>query len=158
MKIPLAKRVNLKICTAIKIFGCKSTIEKIDLKLAMSGVARNHELERWPDKRQNKRSHSGTYSDFGRHNLKTVSNKICRQFSGMPVKIRFISHSEVFHLSLDSKDKRYYTLEVGIQKERRNDHGNWKWIFVIISYFCAFLLYIVPPETEFLLKKYNSKW
>ena len=32
-------------------------------------TARNHELERWPDKRQNKRCHSGTYSDFGRHKL-----------------------------------------------------------------------------------------
>ena len=38
-------------------------------------TARNHELERWPDNRQTvDDTAKGTYSDFGRHNLKTVSN------------------------------------------------------------------------------------
>ena len=38
-------------------------------------TARNHELERWSDNRQTvDDTAKGTHSDFGRHNLKTVSN------------------------------------------------------------------------------------
>ena len=38
-------------------------------------TARNHELERWSDNRQTvDDTAKGTYSDFGRHKLKTVSN------------------------------------------------------------------------------------
>ena len=43
-------------------------------------TARNHELERWPDNRQTvDDTAKGTYSDFGRHNLKILAINVNQQ-------------------------------------------------------------------------------
>ena len=97
----------LMACCLQEVFGLINEITRPRYIEWKSGIwpnqskkttARNHELERWPDNRQTvDDTAKGTYSDFGRHKLKTVSNlrKNLQTISQDTSQEPFILHFEI---------------------------------------------------------------